>query len=182
MRAAISAHGASALWISLLTAASTATTLVLACATPFPSLAALAAVHMRPRDGVALMLLAWLASQVVGFGLHDYPRDLNTLGWAIGLATAAVASAGGAYAALRWIGPAAVPVRLVAAYGAAFVAFKVVVLGWALFLGGVGSVIDPDILAHQLLRNGAILLGLYAFYHLLVAAGLPDLRRPLATR
>ena len=64
---AISKRGASALWVALLTAASTATTLALACATPFPSLAALAAVHMRQRDGVALMLLAWLASQGVGF-------------------------------------------------------------------------------------------------------------------
>jgi len=41
--AALRTDGASALWVSLLTAASMSTTLVLACATPFPSLAALAA-------------------------------------------------------------------------------------------------------------------------------------------
>ena len=51
--AALSDRGASALWVSLLTAASTTATLALACATPFPALAALAAVHMRRRDGVA---------------------------------------------------------------------------------------------------------------------------------
>ena len=47
-------RGASALWVTLLTAASSVTTLALGCATPFPSLAALAAVHMRRRDGLAL--------------------------------------------------------------------------------------------------------------------------------
>jgi hypothetical protein len=38
--AALSNRSASMLWISLLTAASTGTTLLLACATPFPALAA----------------------------------------------------------------------------------------------------------------------------------------------
>ena len=80
MRHLISARGASTLWISLLTAASTGTTLLLACATPFPALAALSAVHMRPRDGIALMMLAWAASQAVGFGLLGYPHDPATLG------------------------------------------------------------------------------------------------------
>jgi succinate-acetate transporter protein len=56
---------ASTLWILLLTAASTVTTLVLACATPFPSLAA---VHVNGGDGIVLMLLAWVASQAKVFG------------------------------------------------------------------------------------------------------------------
>lgn len=172
-----SARSASTLWIMLLTAASTATTLMLACATPFPALAALAAVHMRGRDGIALMLVAWLASQFVGYLALAYPHDWRTLGWMPGLASAAVVSALGAYALLRRLGVQPVAVRLAAAYVGSFVAFKAAVLLWALVLGGVGSVIDPEILLRQFARNAAILVVLYALYRLLVALGVPAPRR-----
>lgn len=168
-----STRAASTVWILLLTFASTATTLVFACATPFPALAALAAVHMRRSDGIWLMLAAWLASQAVGFCLLDYPRDAGTFGWAAGLATAAVASVLGAYAALRLIPGRSTLVQLGVAYLAGFVAFKLVVLGWAVPLGGIASTIDPAILMRQLVRNGAILIGLYALYRLLTAIGVP---------
>lgn len=48
-----SENRASTLWTTLLTAASTATTFMLACATPFPALAALTSVHMRRHDGMS---------------------------------------------------------------------------------------------------------------------------------
>ena len=171
--AALRTKGASALWVSLLTAASTATTLALACATPFPALAALAAVHMRRREGVALMLLAWTASQFVGFFLRGYPRDGSTLAWGAGLATAAVGSVLASHAVLRVAGYRSVAARLGLAYAAGFTAFKAVILAWALVLGGLHSVMAPDLLAEQFVRNGAILIGLYGLYRLLVAAGIP---------
>lgn len=175
--AALSDRGASALWVSLLTAASTATTLALACATPFPSLAALAAVHMRRRDGVVLMLLAWTASQFVGFFLLDYPRDGSTLAWGAGLGTAAVGSALASYAALQALPYRSVAARLSLAYAAGFTAFKGIILAWALFLGGLHTAMAPDLIAEQFVRNGAILIGLYILYRLLVAAGVPAPRQ-----
>lgn len=171
--AALSVRGASALWISLFTAASTATTLALACATPFPSLAALAAVHMRRRDGIALMLLAWTASQFVGFFLLGYPRDGSTLAWGAGLGTAAVGSALASYAALRALDYRSEAARLGLAYAAGFTAFKGIILAWALVLGGLHTAMAPDLLVEQFLRNGAILIGLYALYRALVAVGVP---------
>lgn len=176
--AALRTSGASALWVSLLTAASTATTLALACATPFPALAALAAVHMRRRDGVALMLLAWAASQFVGFFLLGYPRDGSTLAWGVGLGTAAVGSALASYAALQALQYRSVAARLSLAYAAGFTAFKGVILGWALVLGGLHTAMAPDLLAEQFLRNGVILMGLYVLYRLLVAAGVPAPPQP----
>ena len=176
--AALSDRGASALWVSLLTAASTATMLALACATPFPALAALAAVHMRRRDGVALMLLAWAASQFVGFFLLGYPRDGSTLGWGAGLGTAAVGSALAGYAALRALPYRSVAARLGLAYAAGFTAFKGIILAWALVLGGLHTAMAPDLLAEQFVRNGAILIGLYVLYRLLVAAGVPAPPQP----
>jgi hypothetical protein len=175
---ALSDRGASALWVSLLTAASTVTTLALACATPFPSLAALAAVHMRRRDGIALMLLAWAASQFVGFFLLGYPRDGSTLGWGLGLGTAAVGSALASYAALQALQYRSVAARLSLAYAAGFTAFKGIILAFALVLGGLHTAMAPDLLAEQFVRNGAILIGLYALYRLLVAAGVPAPPQP----
>lgn len=180
MTHAISTRGASTLWIVLLTAASTATTLALACATPFPALAALAAVHMRQRDGLILMLLAWFASQVTGFAVLHYPHDPKTLAWAAGLATAATASALGAYTMLRVLKDLPVLARLAVAYVATFVAFKATVLGWSFFLGGVATTLNPQILATQFLRNGAILIGLYLLHRGAVALGVPAARRDVA--
>ncbi|WP_374526649.1 hypothetical protein [Sphingopyxis sp.] len=173
MARALSDRGASMLWISLLTAASTGTTLLLACATPFPALAALAAVHMRPRDGMALMLLAWAASQAVGFGLLGYPHDPLTLGWGVALATAAVGSVLAGYAVLGMLGKVAIAARLATAYGAAFAAFKSIIALWALALGGLHTAAAPGLLAEQFARNGAILVGLYLLYRILVAVGVP---------
>ena len=176
--AALSKRGASALWVSLLTAASTVTTLALACATPFPALAALAAVHMRRRDGIALMLLAWAASQAVGFFLLGYPRDGSTLAWGAGLGTAAIGSALTGYAVLRALDYKSVAARMATAYAAGFTAFKGIILLWALVLGGLHTAMAPDLLVEQFLRNGAILIGLYALYRALVAVGVPAPPRP----
>jgi hypothetical protein len=170
---ATSKRGALALWVALLTAASTATTLALACATPFPALAALAAVHMRRRDGVALMLLVWLASQGVGFFLLGYPRDGSTLAWGFALGTAAVGSALAGYAAVQALDYRSVAARLSLAYAAGFTAYKGIIVGWALVLGGLHTATAPDLLAEQFVRNGVILIGLYGLYRLLVAVGVP---------
>ena len=179
--AALSDRGASALWVSLLTAASTATTLALACATPFPALAALAAVHISRQGGIALMLLAWAASQFVGFFLLGYPRDGSTFGWGAGLCTAAVGSALAGYAALHALPYRSAAARLSLAYAAGFTAFKGIILAWALVLGGLHTAMAPDLLAEQFVRNGAILIGLYILYRLLVAAGVPAPPQAAAT-
>jgi hypothetical protein len=172
----LSTRRASTLWIMLLTLASTATTLVFACATPFPALAALAAAHMRRADGVALAVAAWVASQAVGFCLLDYSTDASTMLWGVAIGTAAVAGAVAAHAAAARV-PASEPARLAAGYLAAFVAFKLVILLWSLGRGEVGSALSVEIMARQFARNALILGGLTALYHLLVRVGVPTPRR-----
>lgn len=171
---------ASTLWIMLLTLASMATSFALACTAPVAALAALAAVHMRRRDGIALALAAWGANQAVGFLFLHYPHDPKTLLWGLGLGTAAAGSAIGAYSALARLRLGSTPVRLAIAYVAAFVAGKLVTLCWATVLGGVAITLHPGYSLDQFLRNGAILIGLYAFYHLLRALGMPAPRQQLA--
>ncbi|WCT72362.1 hypothetical protein PQ455_12015 [Sphingomonas naphthae] len=164
---------ASTLWIVLLTLASTATTLILSCATPFPALAALAAVHMRARDGVALMLATWVVSQATGFCVMGYPLSGENIGWAVALGLGAVAAALVASAGSGRIARAPLAAKLALAYVAGFVVFKLVVLVFAIGMGEVGAAFTADVLLRQFARNGAILIGLLALYHALVAMGLP---------
>ncbi|WP_380872231.1 hypothetical protein ACFB49_31730 [Sphingomonas sp. DBB INV C78] len=164
---------ASTLWIMLLTIASTVTTLALACATPFPALSALAALHMRRSDGVWLAVAAWVASQAVGFGLLGYPHDPSTLGWGIGLGCAAVISALAAHAVADRFAGLGIAIRLGLAYVAGFIAFKAVIALFALKLGGMAISLSPSLMVEQFARNAAILLGLLALYRGLVAIGMP---------
>jgi hypothetical protein len=171
-----SSRRASALWIMLLTLASVGTTLVFKCATPFPALAALAAVHMRARDGVSLALAAWAASQFVGFCWLDYPTTANAFGWGGIMGVGAVAGALAAHAAsARASGPWGV--RLAASYLAAFVAFKGVVLLGTLGMDGGAGAFTMEVLVRQFVRNAAVLVGLLGFYRLLSAAGIPAPQR-----
>ncbi len=168
---------ASTLWIVALTLASTGATLALACATPFTALAALAATQMRGRDGIPLMVVAWAASQAVGFGLHDYPRDATTLAWGVALCIAAVACVIAArQAAVRMPNSSAFS-RIAVAYLVASVAFKAVILLWSFGLGGVDTALSPAINARQLVRNGAILVALYGLCRALIAIGMPGIPR-----
>jgi hypothetical protein len=166
------------LWVAVLTAAGTAVSLVLACATPFPALAAMGAAYMNRRANVALALAAWGASQLVGFCKGDYPVTPGAFGWAAGIGVAAVV---GALAAQGTAAKAkGEPLRLVLGYVAAFAAFKLAILGWGMVKGDLGHAMSLEILTRQFVRNGAILLGLVALYRGLTAAGVPTARRALA--
>lgn len=173
---AISSNRASTLWIVLLTVATTLSTLALACMTPFASLAAVAAVHMRRRDGVLLMLATWVVNQAIGFGLMHYGGDPSTIAWGFGIGAATVAAvlAGGA-AAPR---VTAYPAKLAVAFVAAFVAFKAVLALCALELGGIEETLALQYTAPQVVREALFVVGLVALYRGAVALGVPAASAP----
>lgn len=176
----LSNRSASTLWIVLLTLSSTATTLVLACATPFPALAAIAATQMRRRDAIVLMALTWVASQAVGFGMLGYPHDSGTIAWSVALGMAAVVSAIAARRAVEGAGVSSTLAQIALAYVVAAIAFKLVILLWSFGLGGVATTLSPAINLRQVLRNAAILVGLWVLYRSLVAVGVPRAPRDTA--
>lgn len=170
----------STLWVGLFTAASALTTLALACATPFSALAAIAATRMRTREGLALMTLAWAASQAIGFCVLDYPRDPRTLAWGVAMLTAALA----AVMAARWGARHATGrvLPLATAFGTGFLGYKATLLAWSFVLGGVHVAASPYWTARQFGREALILAGLVALYHGLIRLGVPAPRRtPAAT-
>lgn len=166
----------SVLWISVMAAASIGSTLMFACAMPFEALAAFAALYFGRRDGVLLTVLCWAANQAIGFGLLHYPVEFTALAWSPGLLLAAIAS----LFAARWTGArleqGQVFVRAPATLAAAFVAFKAVVLVFALALGGVETTLSPYYSGVQIVRDSAFLL---AF--LMLHAALRGLGAPAAT-
>lgn len=170
------------LWIGLMTVASTVTTLVLACATPFPALAALAAVYVRRAEALLLIAAAWGASQVVGFCVLDYPVDANSVAWSAGLGTSAIVSLLVAQLSIRQLGTVHVIGRLIVAYVAAYVGFKVAVFGWTLALDSGWAAFSTKVLLRQFVRYGAILAGLVVLHRLLELAGVKGDRGTLAAQ
>jgi hypothetical protein len=78
------------LWLALLVAASVALSLGLACAVPLAAFAAAAALSLSQRDALLLILLVWLANQIVGFALLDYPLNAATFAWGAVLGVVAI--------------------------------------------------------------------------------------------
>lgn len=121
-------------WIAMLTAAVTLFSFALACATPFPALAALAALHLRRSDALALTGIAWVANQAIGYGFLGYPQTWDSFAWGgvIGLsALAATAVAIGAETLTRRAGRLA---AAVVSFTAAFIAYEAALCGTTAFL------------------------------------------------
>jgi hypothetical protein len=160
------------LWILLLTAASVFVTLGMACATPFAALAALAALYMSRRDGLALIGITWLADQTVGYGLLGYPRTPNSFAWGLILGVGAILAllAGQALAGrLRDRGRV---VAGVAAFAGAFVAYQVVLFAATAGLTSGSEAFSLPVVGWALRVNLLSLAGLLILYRLAVWIGL----------
>lgn len=110
--------------LAVLAGVSVVSSLTLACAMPFVALAALAGLTGTRREAVTITAAAWIANQLVGYGLLDYPRTWDSFGWGAALGIAAVAAtltartvAASLAAQPRWLG-------WLAAFAAAFVLFE----------------------------------------------------------
>ncbi|WP_407518572.1 hypothetical protein, partial [Methylobacterium oryzisoli] len=141
---------------------------VFACAAPFAAVAAYAALVLPRRDGLAAVLLAWLANQAVGFGLLGYPHDPSTLAWGLALAAAALLAWGAAGAVARAARGRTVAVA-VAALAAGFAAYEAALLAAGLVLPGGGlAAFTPAVVARLFLID---LAALAAMALLRIAAG-----------
>jgi hypothetical protein len=169
------------LWILLLTAASVFVTLGMACATPFAALATLAALHMSRRDGVALVAIAWLADQAVGYGLLGYPRTGSSLAWGVVLGAAALLALGAARALVaraRGRGPATAGA---VAFAGAFVTYQAVLLAATAALPSGAEAFSLPIVGWVLRVNVLSLAGLLILHRLAEWIGLVT-REPLPAR
>jgi hypothetical protein len=97
-----SGEAITASWILLIAAFSAGGSFIFACAMPFAALATIAATRMRFADGAALIGLAWLTSQAVGYFFLGYPWTPSSFGWGIAIGMAALAALLAAHAIVRF--------------------------------------------------------------------------------
>jgi hypothetical protein len=169
------------LWILLLTAASVFVTLGMACATPFAALAALAALHMSRRDGLALVGIAWLADQAVGYGLLQYPRTAGSVAWGVILGVAAVVALLAARVLAERLRARGLLGAGAAAFAGAFVAYQAVLVASTATLPSGAEALSLPVVGWVLRVNLLSLAGLLILYRLALWIGLVT-REPLATR
>ena len=160
------------LWLALLVAASVVFSLGLACAVPLAGFAAAAALSLSRRDALLLIVLVWLANQLVGFTLLGYPRDVSTFAWGAVLGVVAIL----ATLAGQWIaGRCANARRAFTATATFLVAFAVYEA--ALFvvsttwLGGT-EIYTLAIQGRIFAINAPAFIGLLALHRLASSAGL----------
>ncbi len=146
--------------------------LLVGCLEPLVAVAVIAAGALPLGRALLLTAAIWAAGQAIGFGLHDYPRDAQTISWGLGLGVAALVSTGAAAAALAAFPGKPVWLRAGVAFVAAFVANQIVILGVEQVVTGA-CVVRPGVISTVGLINAAWLAGLLALETVLSRAAWP---------
>ena len=161
-----------ALWLALLVGASVAFSLGFACAAPLAAFGALAAMTLSQRDALLLTGAVWLANQLVGFAILDYPWTVSTFAWGIALGiVTALATVAARAMATRVDGRGAAVVSL-AAFTSAFIVYEGGIFVVAATLLGGTEDFAPAIVARILEINAAAFAGLLVLNRLGMTVGL----------
>lgn len=152
--------------------------LAIGCVDPLVAVAVIAAGALSPGRAVLLVLATWATGQAVGFGLHDYPRDRQTIAWGFGLGAGALVALATAVAVLWLLPRRPAWLRAVAAFAAAFCAQQAAMLGVEQIVVGWCEV-RPVTIAQVGLINAVWFAGLLAVDALIVrtAPSLPAFGR-----
>jgi hypothetical protein len=161
--------------------ASAALTTVYACITPFVAFAVIAATTLPRSGALALTLAVWLANQVVGYGVLNYPWTARSVGWGIALGGAAVLAALSA----RWVATRRQATEsaawTLAAFVPAFAVHQLMLYALAVsVLGGTGG-FSREIVGRVLVVNAVTLVGLYGLNQLAAILGLAGQRASKST-
>jgi hypothetical protein len=161
-------------WTITLATAAVLGTLATACMMPFVALATIAAGTMPRNQAIIAVLGAWVANQLLGFGLLGYPATGYAIAWGIALGVASLA----VIPLVRRLSNGSVA-RLLLAFTAAFVACEAVLFGYALAVGGTGT-FTPAILL-RLFGNEALWFAILGGLHLILTHSAPRVfgRSPL---
>lgn len=171
----LSPASANTLWIALIAALTVGGSFVYACAAPFAAIAALAATKMDRASGLSLVIVAWIANQVVGFGLLGYPLDANTFAWGGAIGLAAVAG----FVASRAIATAQAPraVTLAVAFMASFAIYEAALYAASFALGASDEAFSMEVVGYILRINAVSFAGLLVLHRIAIA--LAWLREPI---
>ena len=125
---------------------------------------------LRRRDtalsaALAVVVAAWIINQAIGFGVLDYPVELNTFLWGFAIGAAALIATV-VSTLVRRLPSIGHLIELAIALLAAYVAYEVVLFAFTPVLGGAGAFTVAIIVRIGLL-NVLWMIGLVAVYELL---------------
>jgi hypothetical protein len=161
-----------ALWIALVAGSSILFSLVLACATPFAALATIAGARMRARQAFALIVVAWLTNQAVGYLALGYPRTWDSFAWGAAIGIAVLIAVLPAAVLVRRV-PA--PIAIVGGFVCAFVLYEAALFAATAFLPSGPGAFAPPVVWRILWINVLALVLLFLLHR--AALGLRVLSR-----
>ena len=164
-------------WIAFVAITSLALSRAFACAMPFAALATLAALTLRDRDAIGLVLMVWLGNQLIGFGLMHYPWTGSTLGWGLAIGVAALAAWAAARVVARLV-PAPSPVVTATGVVGAYAAYELVLFAATAVLRSGPDAFAAAVVLRIFAINLVAFALLVAAQRLAGAAGLPASSRP----
>jgi hypothetical protein len=162
------------IWTTILGLVAVLGSFALACVFPFAAVAALAAVTLDARRGALLVGATFVANQIVGFTLMNYPIDAQAFAWSGFIAGGAFAAFGAARFVQRHAPLASL--RTIASLGSAIAAYQAVMFLGAVALDGFASS-TVEIVA-TIVRNDALWFAGLAILHLIVSRA-TEPRRPI---
>ena len=169
-------------WIALITATTVLGTFVFACATPFPALGALAALHLNRRDAFVLVGVNWLANQIIGYGFLHYPTGWDSFAWGAAIGASALVATSAAMGIDRLARSWPFAAKAVAAFAVSFVVYEIAIYAPIIVLPSETSAYSWPVVLYILEVNGIAFAGLLVLQALGRAIGLTTLRgmRPAA--
>jgi hypothetical protein len=173
------------LWLAVLVGTSVAFTLGLACAVPIAAFAAAAALTLSQRDALALLLAVWLANQLVGFTVLDYPWTASTLAWGVALAAVAILATLASQWTVRHLTSAGPALGHTGTFLVAFAVNEAALFAISLTLLGGTEIYTAAIQGRIFAINAVAFAGLLVLHRLAVSIGLattPAIRPSLRQR
>jgi hypothetical protein len=167
---------ASFIWTLILTLAAIGATFALSCVTPFAALAVVLAGTVGLRASLRVMIVVWLANQLIGFGFFHFPRTANTLLFGVAIGGAAVVTTIVASVVMKSMPSRSAPLRLGLALVLSFAACELTLLAAAVFFGDLET-FRPAIVAQLALINAISLIGMVVLNEVAAALCRPWLGR-----
>jgi hypothetical protein len=143
---------------------------------PFAAFGVLAAMTLSRTDAIRTTVALWMANQIIGYAVLEYPRTLNSFSRGLAIGGAAVLSTIVARLIVSRRRTVRGVTQAIVALGGTFAMYEAALFTVAVAgLGGIGS-FAAAIVGRILVINATALGGLYALYRIGVAIGIS---RPL---
>ncbi len=154
---------------------SIAGSLVFACAAPLAAIVAFAAVRANLRSGLALVGMAWITNQIIGFAVLGYPLSAETFAWGLALGAAAALALVCVRASVKATSQFFLVQAL--AFATAFIAYELALYGFGILASASSDAFSAATVGRVLAINLTAFAALILAERALIAVASPDLTK-----